>query len=496
MEFSSLYYIFFLFSSFSLFSYYLITNKFMNLNPWCKCEICQSFITSSWREKFTNLPDWYAHLLQNSPTNTIHIHTLNNTVIAHPKNVEHILRTNFDNYPKGKPMSTILGDLLGRGIFIVDGDHWRFQRKLASLELGSVSVRAYAHEVLNKEIEAKLVPALLKVPSSPQPPSSVIDLQVEFRKFSFVNICKFSFGVDPTGLDGLAEAFDVASKLSSERALSPSWITWRAKRLFNVGSEKRLKGAISKVNALAENIMQERRKIGFTTKMDLLSRFMGSVSDDKYLRDIVVSFLLAGRDTVASGLTMFFYLMARNPIAEARIIEESNRAMGPQHSSNSSINFPTLEELRKMHYLQAAIYETLRLYPPVQIDSKFAINDDVLPDGTFVKKGTRVSYHPYSMGRMESIWGPDYLEFKPERWLNDDGVFSPVSPYKYPVFQAGVRVCLGKDMSMLSMKVVALILVRRFHITLADLNWTPHFVPGLTATLKDGLPVVVTERLV
>ncbi|KAH7864647.1 hypothetical protein Vadar_032135 [Vaccinium darrowii] len=75
-----------------------------------------------------------------------------------------------------------------------------------------------------------------------------------------------------------------------------------------------------------------------------------------------------------------------------------------------------------MHYLQAAINESMRLYLPVQFDSKFCQEDDTLPDGTFVKKGTRVTYHPYAMGRMERIWGPDCLEFKPERWL-ENGVF-------------------------------------------------------------------------
>lgn len=76
------------------------------------------------------------------------------------------------------------------------------------------------------------------------------------------------------------------------------------------------------------------------------------------------------------------------------------------------------------------------------------------------------------------------------------GFFLPESAYKYPVFHAGLRVCLGKDMALLSMKIVALMLVRQFHVRLADPNWTPQFVPGLTATLKGGMPVIVTQRLV
>ena len=329
-----------------------------------------------------------------------------------------------------------------------------------------------------------------------------------FRRFSFNNICRFSFGVDPSGLGpevGLMEAFDEASRLSAQRALHTCSLVWRAKRMFNFGSERRLGAAIRKVDMVAENIISERRRKeeegGGVNKSDLLSRFMGSVADDKYLRDIVVSFLLAGRDTVASGLTVFFYLLARNPEAEARIIEESNRVLGQQAGlqvdqpgAEAACIIPNLEQMRDMQYLQAAVYESLRLFPPIQLDSKWAKDDDTLPDGTQVKKGTRVTYHPYAMGRMEEMWGSDCLEFRPERWLDDDGHFRPENPYKYPVFQAGYRVCLGKEIALLAMKTVALALIRQFEIRLADPEWTPRFTPGLTATLHGGLPVVVRDR--
>ncbi|KAJ8440512.1 LOW QUALITY PROTEIN: hypothetical protein Cgig2_022953 [Carnegiea gigantea] len=476
--------------SFCVLSLYIYATRLRR----CKCKICSSFVSGEWRERFQNLPDWYTHLLNNSPTKTIHIHVLNNTITAHPGNVEHMLRTRFDNYPKGRPMSAILGDLLGRGIFIVDGDHWRFQRKLASLELGSVSIRAYAREVLDHEIRARLVPSLVISPTS----SNLVDLQDVFRRFSFDNICRFSFGIDPSGLGlgvGLMEAFDEASRLSAQRALHTCSLVWRAKRLFNVGSERRLRAAIRKVDVVAENIITERRRKGEegrgVNKSDLLSRFMGSVADDKYLRDIVVSFLLAGRDTVASGLTIFFYLLTKNPEAEARIIEESDRVLGQQAQFEPACIIPNLEQMRDMQYLQAAVHESLRLFPPIQLDSKWAKDDDVLPDGTRVKKGTRVSYHPYAMGRMEEIWGSDCLEFRPERWLDDNGLFRPENPYRYP---AGVRVCLGKEIALLAMKTVALALIRRFEIRLADPEWTPWFIPGLTATLHGGLPVVVRDR--
>lgn len=67
-------------------------------------------------------------------------------------------------------------------------------------------------------------------------------------------------------------------------------------------------------------------------------------------------------------------------------------------------------------------------------DPKGILEDDVLPGGTKVKAGGMVTYVPYSMGRMEYIWGPDAASFKPERWLKD-GVFQNASPFKFTAFQ-------------------------------------------------------------
>lgn len=476
--------IFFLLLSLSLFT-------FRRIKPWCRCDICNTLLKSTWTSDFYNLSDWYAHLLQKSPTSTIHIHVLNNIVTANPKNVEYILKTNFNNYPKGKPFSTLLGDLLGRGIFNVDGDLWKFQRKMASLQLGSSSVKSFAFETVTSEIESRLIPVLYSFSNQKD---RILDLQDVFRRFSLDVICIFSFGFDPDFLNvslpvsQLALAFDLASKLSAERGLATSPFVWKMKRFFGLGSENQLNQAVGFVNVLAQQMITNKRDTGFSTHKDLLSCFMAAIDDDKFLRDIVVSFLLAGLDTIASGLTSFFWLLAQNQEVIEAIRMESNQIMG------STKKVATYEQLHKMHYLQAAIYEGLRLYPPVQFDSKFCEKDDVLPDGHFVKKGTRVTYHPYAMGRMKSIWGDDCLEFKPERWLQD-GVFRPANPFEFAVFQAGARVCLGKDMALMEMKSVALAVVREFDVqTALPLGHTPRFMPGLTAAMKGGLPVFVQRR--
>lgn len=148
-----------------------------------------------------------------------------------------------------------------------------------------------------------------------------------------------------------------------------------------------------------------------------------------------------------------------------------------------------------MHYLHAAISESLRLYPPVPIDTKACLGDDILPDGTFIGKDWFISYHTYAMGRMEKIWGKDCHEYKPERWL-EDGIFRQESPYKFPVFHAGPRMCLGKDMAYIQMKSIAAGVLERFRIeVLSESGKCPEHLLSLTLRIKGGLLVRVKERI-
>ncbi|VAH53634.1 unnamed protein product [Triticum turgidum subsp. durum] len=461
-------------------------------NPWCGCHVCRAYLTGSWAKDFTNLADWYAHLLRESPTGTVHFHVLGCTVTANPANVEYMLKTRFDNFPKGRRFAALLGDLLGAGIFNVDGDAWRHQRKMASLQLGSVTVRSYAYKIVAQEVEARLLPVLADAADK----GKVIDLQDVFRRFAFDTVCKISFGLDPGCLDldmpmsDLANAFDTASRLCAMRGAAASPLVWKMKRMLNIGSERELKKAIKLVDDLASAMILQRRSLGFDNSHDLLSRFMASdvAMDDKYLRDIVVSFLLAGRDTVASALTTLFIHLHKNPEVAAAIRAEAG-------SDKPS----TYEHLMSLQYTHAVLFENMRLFPPVQFDSKFCAAADVLPDGTYVEGESRVMYHPYAMGRMPSIWGADYEAFRPDRWLTGPGgSFAPANLYKYPVFQAGLRVCLGKELAITEMKVVGVAVVKAFDVEVVGEHgrsgWAPTFVPGLTASISGGLPVRIIKR--
>ncbi|KAI4317331.1 hypothetical protein L6164_025206 [Bauhinia variegata] len=196
-------------------------------------------------------------------------------------------------------------------------------------------------------------------------------------------------------------------------------------------------------------------------------------------------------------MAWFFWLIHKNPEVENRIVIEIRKILDSRESKTkqelpNEVVF-TWEELKKMVYLQAAISESLRLYPSVPIDFKEAMEDDVFPDGTVIRKGDRVLYCIYSMGRTESIWGKDCLEFKPERWIKE-GQFVSDSQFRYAVFNGGPRLCVGKKFAYLQMKMVAASILLRYQVCVVN---GQKIIPKLTTTLymKNGLLVTLKPRL-
>ena len=218
----------------------------------------------------------------------------------------------------------------------------------------------------------------------------------------------------------------------------------------------------------------------------------GDKARRKFLRDVVVNFLIAGRDTTANALSWAAYRLAANPRVAARCRQEAREALGDKH--NGGISY---EALKRMPYTHATVLETLRLHPSVPQDLKQAARDDVWPDGTFVRKGSLVSYDAYTMGRNEELWEAP-LEFRPERFLKPDaggaGGVAVVTPdlFKFTAFQAGPRRCLGMDLALLEAKAAIGAVLRRFELCLpagaeGAAAEPPAYRYALTLPVLDGM---------
>ncbi|XP_022949142.1 cytochrome P450 86A1-like [Cucurbita moschata] len=427
------------------------------------------------------------------------------TVTCHPRNIEHVLRTRFENYPKGPDWQAAFHDLLGQGIFNSDGEIWLVQRKTAALEFTTRTLRQAMDRWVNRTIRTRLWCILDKAAEY----KTAVDLQDLLLRLTFDNICGLTFGKDPQTLSPelpaspFALAFDSATEATLHRLLYPC-ILWRLKKLLGIGMERRLKESLKVIEEYINDAVASRKE---SPSDDLLSRFMKKKHDGDgdgnrfsaaVLHRIALNFVLAGRDTSSVALTWFFWLVMNHPHVEAKILAEISTVLRQTRGDDPRrwIEEPLMfDEADKLVYLKAALAETLRLYPSVPQDFKYVVADDVLPDGSFVPAGSTVTYSIYSAGRMKSIWGEDCGEFKPDRWLSPDGdrFEGPKDGYKFVAFNAGPRTCLGKDLAYLQMKSVASAVLLRYQLAPVPGHRVEQKM-SLTLFMKNGLRVYLHPR--
>jgi len=175
----------------------------------------------------------------------------------------------------------------------------------------------------------------------------------------------------------------------------------------------------------------------------LLYDLISQTSDKTVIRSELTNILFAGRDTTASFLSNLWFDLARRPDIWAKLQREVDTLEG---------QLPTYEELKNMKYLRALLNESLRLHPVVPMNGRFPLEDTVLPVGggpdekspLFVAKGQFVIWNMYVMHRRKDLFGEDAEEFRPERWIDQDGVKGLRIGWEYVPFHGGPRVCIGR----------------------------------------------------
>ncbi len=311
------------------------------------------------------------------------------------------------------------------------------------------------------------------------------------------SIARIAFGIDLNTLEtedvDFAAKFDAIQELSMERTTS---LTHNVLGLFSTclyfhPVERNIRECAKVLDAFARDVIERRRKEenleGFN---DLLSRFMaadrkdGKESEDVFLRDVIMSFCVAGRDTTAVLLSWLFWIIAKDEAIQTALLTEIDGVLkkAPPSYDNTSA--------KSMPYLNGLIHEALRLYPPVPVDSKCSVNETVLPDGTVVPAKCDVNYDPYAMGRLETLW-EEPLKIDPQRWYG-----TKASQYKFPVFQAGPRICLGQTMALVEARMLTCMLLQNFTFTLVE-GQEITYKMSVTLALKSnlgGLHVRVTRR--
>ncbi|XP_019183428.1 PREDICTED: alkane hydroxylase MAH1-like [Ipomoea nil] len=420
-------------------------------------------------------------------------------ITCDPANVNHILCRNFENYPKGPRFQKIF-HVVGEGMINVDSELWELHRKTTPPLMNQANFRTSLERNVSQKMENGLIPVLDHYAQQ----GTHIDLQEIFQRMAFDISCQQfldkdpgSLCVDPTDDHPFREAIRDAVNAILYRHILPERC-WKLQKYYGIDREKKLTQADRTFDNFIYPILEERtEQLNNKTQQqphDSSGMLTSHIETHRgksmqFLRDTFVTLIIAGGDTTASALTWFFLLLAQNPQVEAKILHHILQLKQDKKVFK-------VEECQKLTYLHAAFCESLRLFPPLPLNHKTPMEKDILPSGHVVTPNTKIIMTFYSMGRMDTLWGEDCMEFKPERWISPDGGIKRQPSYKYPVFNAGPRICIGRDMAFTMVKMIAATIICHYQFQLVE----PHH-PQILVTdsilleMKNGLKVKFSKRM-
>lgn len=478
------------------------------------CHLCQKYkllleMLSMVLFHFHRIYDKFFEMLQRS-NGTFQVKggllaNYNMLVTSDPENLHYVMSNNFSNYPKG-PESKRIFDLLGDMLFNSDHGEWKKDRKMAHGLFGNRRFHEASLRINKERLEDGLIPVLDHVSKQ----GLVVDLQDLFERLMCDATCLMVTGYNPGSLCigfpqvPMMKAVQNAGEALFMRFVLPEPL-WRIQRWLGIGAEKKMSKAketlddvAAKYIALKEEQMMKDQLVkpsegeeGFDALRYYLTGNNAGHNSYSVMRDTIVGLMFVGRGTSSAALTWLFWLISLNPLVESKILEEiKEKLCTDKHEESRTFD---VVELNKLTYLHATLLETLRLFPPVPLQRRVAVEFDILPSGHRVNPNTKIVLCSYAIGRMKSIWGEDCSEFKPERWISEKGGIKLVATNKFVAFSSGPRICPGKELGFNKMKAVAAAIIYNYNIQVVKGHPVAP-VNSILLHMKHGLKVMVTKR--
>lgn len=392
-------------------------------------------------------------------------------LINRPEDVRHVLVQNRDNYRKS-PSYEILKTVLGNGLITSEGDFWKRQRKLAQPAFHHQSLAGFADTM--GRLSAELAADWRRTPG-------VRDIHGEMMHVT-LRIVGHTLMSTELGDDAgdIRAALDVVLAFANEIEqflFLPEWLPTPGKI--------RARRAIESLDKIVYRLIRERRRAE-SPGTDLLGMLMAATDDgdqmtDQQLRDELITLILAGHETTANALTFTFLLLARHPEINARLRAELDEVLGDR--------LPTLEDLKSLSYTEQVIREAMRIYPPVWMIERIAVDPDEL-GGYHVPAGHLIGISPWTLHRDPEVY-PDPARFDPERFT--EAAVAERNRYSYLPFGGGQRTCIGNAFAIMEAKIILATLASRVDVELADKRRI-ELEPSITLRPKRGLRLALSPR--
>ncbi len=376
-------------------------------------------------------------------------------MIAHPQDVETVLKQKASAFPKGRRYHELI-PVLGMGLVNSDGALWRGQRRVVQKQFSQQGtldflpiINRYSHRLLAEW--------------GREGDSFQRDVADDMLRTTFSIAGDAFFG---TGLEKHAESIRRNFKFALSIAQSRMFQPVKLPLSFPTPKHARFHSAIKSIDSIIYGIIDNYLEKDLLEENCVLARMIAALKKDgqeldrQQLRDEVCTILMVGHETSSVSLCWLLHFLSVHPRVQDRLAEE---VLAHQWEGT-----PSPQDVQSLPYLAAVLNESLRVYPSVPFVLREAAHECEL-GGYRVKKGSTVVISPWVIHRHKTFWKKPE-NFEPERWLNRENEKFPAGAY-IP-FGLGPRTCLGEFMAQLEIKIIVADIVRNYRISPVE-GFTP-----------------------
>jgi cytochrome P450 len=371
-------------------------------------------------------------------------------VTTDPVVIQHVLKTNAENYQKSEIQVRRMGHFLGKGLLTTHGEAWRIQRRLIQKGFDRKQLEALS-SIMQDSLAESLRDFDQQVGNGP------VDIYPCLMKMTFAMVARSLFGarLKDEDINLVSHTICTVQEFIVRQTLQPYLNPW-----FAISGELR-RHEDMRVRAdgvLLEYIRQRRHQ---APGNDLLQTLMDArYSDGEGMSDELVlsesmQLLVAGHETSSNALAWLLYLLSSRMDCLEKLRQEFDSVLGDAPLSYGDV--PRLE------FATQIIQEALRLYPPFWMIDRAAVADDRVGD-LAIPRGSTVIVFVYGAHHASRYWD------QPERF--DSERFTKAhekeqTPFSYLPFGGGPRGCIGGNYAMLQILMILSILLRKYDFQLS-----------------------------
>ncbi|WP_336343990.1 cytochrome P450 [Halalkalicoccus ordinarius] len=389
-------------------------------------------------------------------------------LVSEPTLVERMLVSDRERFAKPSHTKAQLGELLGQGLVLSEGELWRRQRGATQPAFYRDRIATYA-ESMTAHAERTI---------ERWDHGAMYDIEGEMKDLTLRILVESMFGgeidYEKRGIREMARRLQVPGR----PAMQP--IANVVPKSVPIPMWQRYHEAIDEFDSIVYELIERRQK-DERDRDDLLSMLLGVGMDEKQLRDEMMTLLFAGHETTALALTYVWYLLARHPAVGERLRAELDDVLDGR--------VPTMADLPDLEYTERVVKEAMRLYPPVpaiprETTSEIDLGGYSLPEGALVIASQWVIHHD------ERFYDDPYA-FRPERW--SEGFEERLPEFAYFPFGGGPRRCIGAGFAMIEAQLILATIAREYELQLVG-DDSLDLAVGITLFPMTELELRVVDR--